>query len=321
MGDRFIKLIGLLCKYDNVVPLDYDLLQVLKEDIQSTANESVFIKLFKSELPPFGYLHPLSTAVTSLSTAVTSLVRNGFNVLAEDATYRLTPLAYVVEHMSSTEANLNLLRELLKYSDVNAGYSKVGPKKVGQIFGQPMQAGGKKNEFLLLTAVRRGDLKFVNTLLTAGAKVQLPPEQPETLVYAATSGSHHNILKVLIENSADVKTAVNGQTPLMVAAAGVSKGGLNEGSFQQCVELLVPRAQPPPAADEGRRPVLRGEKESKKAKIGPSPECTICLSSKAEVAFIPCGHMCVCSGCTPRAKGKCPVCRASFQSHVKIYLP
>ena len=311
-GGRFNKLVGLLCKYDNVVPRDPALLIVLKEDIQqeiSASDEGVFIKLFKSlegvnaygqmihfGEPPCGY---------PLATAVNALVRNGFDVQRKDASWNLTALEYVVEHMSSSEGNLDLLRVLLTFGDVNAGYSQV----VHHGYVPPVQ-----NEFLILTAVRRGQLEVVNALIAAGAKLNLPPEQPETLAFAAAYGGHPHILKLLIEHKADVKKAVNGQTPLMVAAAGVSQGGVYESRFQQCVELLVPRHPPPPPDD------FKDEQKSKKAKVAP-PECAICKVGRAEVALIPCGHMCVCSSCVSRAKGKCPVCYASFQSHAKIYFP
>ena len=57
---------------------------------------------------------------------------------------------------------------------------------------------------------------------------------------------------------------------------------------------------------------------AKRAKAG---ECVICMSKSAEVAFSPCGHLCVCSGCVSRAKKHCPICRKQFTSHQKIFFP
>ena len=48
--------------------------------------------------------------------------------------------------------------------------------------------------------------------------------------------------------------------------------------------------------------------------------CAICLSKKAEVAFINCGHMISCEECANKLKrGKCPVCRKKILKVLKIY--
>ncbi len=48
--------------------------------------------------------------------------------------------------------------------------------------------------------------------------------------------------------------------------------------------------------------------------------CTICLSKKADVAFINCGHMISCGECANKLKnGRCPVCRKKILKVLKIY--
>lgn len=40
-------------------------------------------------------------------------------------------------------------------------------------------------------------------------------------------------------------------------------------------------------------------------------DCCICLSKSVEMAFIPCGHACVCYGCAEKMNDtRCPQCRA-----------
>ena len=225
------------------------------------------------------------------------------------------------------QENLEILDALIPGSDVNAPYAKDN-----DLFDQ----------FLLFTAVRRGVLGFVQALLDAGANVNLPDvevrnpyygvvehKETETLAHAAAERGFYSIFKVLIENNADVKTSFGNQTPLMAAAAGVAEGGPTEHKFQQCVELLVPRAQSvEPVVKRGGkrdRPASSdaaaaggGAAPAKRAKAG---DYVICMSKSAEVAFSPCGHLCVCSDCVPRAKKNCPICRKQFTSHQKIFFP
>ena len=70
-----------------------------------------------------------------------------------------------------------------------------------------------------------------------------------------------------------------------------------------------------------KRTLLEEEKKENKVdhvnkKKRPLTECVICLDSKANHAFIPCGHLCICADCIPavipegKIKGPCPVCRA-----------
>lgn len=48
--------------------------------------------------------------------------------------------------------------------------------------------------------------------------------------------------------------------------------------------------------------------------------CAICLSKKANVAFINCGHMVSCEECANKLKrGKCPICRKKILKILKIY--
>jgi len=51
-------------------------------------------------------------------------------------------------------------------------------------------------------------------------------------------------------------------------------------------------------------------------------ECVICLDPKPTCASVPCGHMCVCVACQPRATGKifnCPVCREDVAMFMRVF--
>ena len=48
-----------------------------------------------------------------------------------------------------------------------------------------------------------------------------------------------------------------------------------------------------------------------------APECVVCLQRAREVAFVPCGHFCVCSNCGQRLS-ECPICQESTRKQ-RIY--
>lgn len=47
--------------------------------------------------------------------------------------------------------------------------------------------------------------------------------------------------------------------------------------------------------------------------------CKICLSEKAEVAILPCGHVCTCKKCIKSIRD-CPICRGKFEMLIPVYL-
>ena len=53
--------------------------------------------------------------------------------------------------------------------------------------------------------------------------------------------------------------------------------------------------------------------------------CVICLSSRAEVVCVPCGHVCACAGClSPTtvpigSKRTCPICRKGVAQLLKVF--
>ena len=58
------------------------------------------------------------------------------------------------------------------------------------------------------------------------------------------------------------------------------------------------------------------EKASRKRRLE-APECVVCFERARAVAFVPCGHFCVCSKCGQRLD-ECPICRKSTRKQ-RIY--
>ena len=68
---------------------------------------------------------------------------------------------------------------------------------------------------------------------------------------------------------------------------------------------------PPVTTTTTKRPLLEEEKKENEQdhvnkKKRPMTGCVICMDSKANHAFIPCGHLCICAECVPAVipKGK-----------------
>ncbi|XP_003704646.1 E3 ubiquitin-protein ligase LRSAM1 isoform X2 [Megachile rotundata] len=50
-------------------------------------------------------------------------------------------------------------------------------------------------------------------------------------------------------------------------------------------------------------------------------ECVICLDLQCEVIFLPCGHLCCCSGCANMVSSGCPMCRSTIDHKIHIIKP
>lgn len=307
-------LIDLLVKYNSVVPRDEALLLVLANDVKKHLNTGD--SCFKIYQNVFLQIFTLGYDGAHIRKVVDAMVRCGFHRHAKDSRSGLTPLQWIVTNKG--DEYLNYLNAMLPDGDVNAAYSI---------------RSSSADQFLLLAAVQGGKIQFCKALLDAGAKVDLPeirhshstsPVMP--LTYAAAQSGRSDILKLLIDHKADTKKSFNGKTPLVLAAEGVAKGGTTERSFQQCVEMLVPRP-PAPAAVAVVAPAAKRQLEAAAAAGGSAAkrakaaaDCAICMDKLAEIAFLPCGHMCVCSTCVSLAS-KCPMCRKKFTSTAKIFIP
>ncbi len=67
-------------------------------------------------------------------------------------------------------------------------------------------------------------------------------------------------------------------------------------------------------------PELKPKVSIQSKKPIPKTECGICLSSRATMAIIPCGHQCMCEKCSTLLRDRsCPVCRGNIEKICKIY--
>jgi hypothetical protein len=49
-------------------------------------------------------------------------------------------------------------------------------------------------------------------------------------------------------------------------------------------------------------------------------ECVVCLERRAQVAVIPCGHVCLCAECAQQ-QVLCPICRAHVCGTLRVFFP
>ena len=65
-------------------------------------------------------------------------------------------------------------------------------------------------------------------------------------------------------------------------------------------------------------------KTDKNSNLYPAEDssCIICLQSKREYAFVPCGHLCICNDCSicvANLDSRCPICRCDATHVMKIF--
>lgn len=82
----------------------------------------------------------------------------------------------------------------------------------------------------------------------------------------------------------------------------------------------IPAVAAPPTSSRGRKKKTAAAAEAPAPAPAPAApamvyevnECVICLEAKPDQIFIPCAHLCACSGCwqgLKRTKPDCPLCR------------
>ena len=52
---------------------------------------------------------------------------------------------------------------------------------------------------------------------------------------------------------------------------------------------------------------------------GGANECVLSMENNVEVAFVPCGHLCVCVGCAT-GLAQCPICRHDVERELRVYM-
>ena len=71
-------------------------------------------------------------------------------------------------------------------------------------------------------------------------------------------------------------------------------------------------------AEEGR-----GAAERRAEDAEDRTKCVSCMESDLQVCFMPCSHLCVCSGCAEEIMsqgGSCPICRGPVRERLTVFL-
>jgi len=48
-------------------------------------------------------------------------------------------------------------------------------------------------------------------------------------------------------------------------------------------------------------------------------ECKICMDEKINTVCVPCGHQCLCVGCSKKIQGQCPICKQAVEQVIKTF--
>ncbi|CAH0722483.1 unnamed protein product, partial [Brenthis ino] len=77
---------------------------------------------------------------------------------------------------------------------------------------------------------------------------------------------------------------------------------------------------PPLKSDKQNVSGVLNINDDEKEDINVEGECVICMDTKSEVVFVPCGHMCCCQSCSQKDLEGCPMCRTDIERTIKIIL-
>ena len=106
--------------------------------------------------------------------------------------------------------------------------------------------------------------------------------------------------------AAIVEAGVVGPLVALVRAGGsLGAKAAAEALAKLDLAVISSRVEPPQAKEASRKRRLE------------APECVVCFERARAVAFVPCGHFCVCSKCGQRLD-ECPICRKSTRKQ-RIY--
>ena len=84
--------------------------------------------------------------------------------------------------------------------------------------------------------------------------------------------------------------------------------------------LTFPEDQKPAPPDpEEQQPAPPEDKVKRKRPRPEDSTCVVCMDAPANVAIIPCGHVCFCANCKPPED--CPICREKSNDYLKLYFP
>merc|ERR1712137_118308 len=159
----------------------------------------------------------------------------------------------------------------------------------------------------------------------------------EMVIGGPTDFKHESHIGWDMENGFDIRN-IPPEWRKLFQAAGVKKSDLQDADTRKLIVSTInasgastdapprPMAPAPPPApikdvkdlitEHGYRNISLDEPAE--PAVGHA-ECVVCMSEKTSHAFVPCGHMCVCSECAKENFTSCPICRAAVVNIYKIY--
>jgi hypothetical protein len=168
---------------------------------------------------------------------------------------------------------------------------------------------------LFLTCVQSGNADVVALLASHVTDINAADGAGMTPLSYAVSAGDEPVVRALLTGGADARAKNEGLDALYYASVGA-------GDYSAIVDMLLQSLdglnieQPVPV------PVAVVPPEPPAA---PDETCCICLTRESRVALIPCGHRCLCIGCSRtrmvrhNLNNKCPICRASFSDTLAVY--
>lgn len=118
------------------------------------------------------------------------------------------------------------------------------------------------------------------------------------------------------KNPVPIATPASAETATKhIATTTITSKGLFEAPNSKEIEEIDYKHQP----QKTIRSPERLPQPEKKSKPKEDTGCVICMDKAAMMAFIPCGHLCCCSGCAVSVK-ECPICRCEKQGQLRVFV-
>jgi uncharacterized protein len=155
-------------------------------------------------------------------------------------------------HIASQEGNLELVRMLLaKHADPNALTAKSDASRQGAGFFRP---AGEQTSLLL--AARANRESVMRALVAAGADPKIKAQDGTTLLMAAASSGHVEVVKYAYELSPDINAVTERKSTVMHAAVTGSMQSSTQPEICKVIQFLADKGAELDALDgRGRTPI------------------------------------------------------------------